>query len=113
MIISSDYKNSAAAAAYARTQSALETGASVEENDDFSATSVNKPSFGETLETAIEGAVSTNKEAEVKAAAGLQGRGNLTDIVTSISQAQMVLQTASTVRDRVIQSYQDIMRMTI
>ncbi|NHN89214.1 flagellar hook-basal body complex protein FliE [Acetobacter conturbans] len=113
MIISSASSNSTAAAAYAKTQSALETGLSVDDSDDLSLSSTDKASFGETLEAAVEGAVTSSKEAEVKAASGLKGNGNLTDIVTSISQAQMVLQTASAVRDKVIQSYQDIMRMTI
>ncbi|AQS85323.1 MAG: flagellar hook-basal body complex protein FliE [Acetobacter aceti] len=113
MIISSTASNSTAAAAYAKTQSSLETGLSSDDADGVVSGVSGGQSFGDVLGTAIEGAISSNKEAEVKAASGLKGHGNLTDIVTSVSQAQMVLQTASVVRDRVIQSYQDIMRMTI
>lgn len=113
MIISSTANNSTAAAAYAKTQSSLETGLPADDADGLVSGASGGQNFGDVLETAIEGAVSSNKEAELKAASGLTGHGNLTDIVTSVSQAQMVLQTASVVRDKVIQSYQDIMRMTI
>ncbi|GBR06455.1 flagellar hook-basal body complex protein FliE [Acetobacter oeni] len=80
---------------------------------DDNTTDETSTSFGETLQSAIESTVQTGKDTEAKAASGLSGHGNLTDIVTSISQAQIVLQTASTVRDKVITSYQDIMRMSI
>ncbi|MCH4091235.1 flagellar hook-basal body complex protein FliE [Acetobacter sp.] len=113
MIITSATSNSAAAAAYAKTQSSLEMGLPADDADGVVSGASGAQKFGDVLATAIEGAVSSNKEAEMKAASGLTGHGNLTDIVTSVSQAQMVLQTASVVRDKVIQSYQDIMRMTI
>ncbi|MBV1837471.1 flagellar hook-basal body complex protein FliE [Acetobacter estunensis] len=105
MMISS----SKAAAAYSRTQSALSTSGA----DASVSGSTETTGFGDALQSAIDGVVNTGEQAEAKAAAGLHGQGNLTDIVTSVSQAQIVMQTASTVRDRVIQSYQDIMRMTI
>ncbi len=111
MIISSA-SNKAAAAAYARTQSGVFSDDAASAVDDTAGSS-SGTSFGEALNSAIEGAIQNGSETEAKAAAGLNGQGNLTDIVTSISQAQIVLQTASTVRDKVIQSYQDVMRMTI
>ncbi|NHO31822.1 flagellar hook-basal body complex protein FliE [Acetobacter fallax] len=111
MMISS-VANKTAAAAYARTQSGASLADQASSIDDSAGTD-SGTSFGDALQSAIQGAVQNGKDTEAKAAAGLNGQGNLTDIVTSISQAQIVLQTASTVRDRVIQSYQDVMRMTI
>ena len=43
----------------------------------------------------------------------LTGGGNLTDVVVALSRAQMTLQTATAIRDRVVQAYQDIMKMPI
>ena len=43
----------------------------------------------------------------------LTGGGNLTDVVTALARAELTLQTATTVRDRVVQAYQDIMKMPI
>ena len=43
----------------------------------------------------------------------ISGGGNLTDVVTALSHAEMTLQTATAIRDRVVQAYQDIMKMPI
>ncbi|OUJ14217.1 flagellar hook-basal body complex protein FliE [Acetobacter sp. DsW_063] len=111
MIIEPNSANSLAAAAYARTQASA---AALGDSDaTFSGEGESVSGFGAALESAVEDFFSSSKAAEKKASSGLKGQGNLTDIVTSVSEAQMVLQTASVVRDRVIQSYQEIMRMTI
>ena len=36
-----------------------------------------------------------------------------TDVVTAVSQAELALQTTTAIRDRVVQAYQDIMRIQI
>jgi len=43
----------------------------------------------------------------------ISGQGNLTDVVTALSRAELSLQTATAVRDRVVQAYQSIMAMPI
>ena len=43
----------------------------------------------------------------------LNGTGNLTEVVTAVARAQLALQTATAIRDRVVQAYQDIMKMPI
>ncbi len=69
--------------------------------------------FGTALQRALEGAVRTGQNAEDKAMQAISGTGSLTDVVTALSQAELTLQTATAVRDRVIQAYQDIIRMPI
>ena len=39
--------------------------------------------------------------------------GTLTNVVTAVNNAQLTLQTAVAVRDRIVQSYQAIMQMPI
>jgi flagellar hook-basal body complex protein FliE len=69
--------------------------------------------FGETLQRAMQGVVSDLHGADTKAMAALSGGGNLTDVVTSVARAELTLQTATAVRDRVLQAYQDIIKMPI
>jgi flagellar hook-basal body complex protein FliE len=41
------------------------------------------------------------------------GGGDLTSVVTAVSEAELTLQTVIAVRDRVIEAYKDIMRMPV
>ena len=69
--------------------------------------------FGGVLQRAIEGTIDTNKEAETLSTQAIAGGGNLTDVVAAVAKAELALQTATTIRDRVVQAYQDIMKMPI
>jgi len=94
---------SSAAQAYARVQSGgLDAGA----GDGGS-------SFGATLQRAMEGAVEAGHTADAQAMTALSGNGNLTEVVTAVARAQLALQSATAIRDRVVQAYQDIIRMAI
>ncbi|MFO0156148.1 MAG: flagellar hook-basal body complex protein FliE [Alphaproteobacteria bacterium] len=70
-------------------------------------------SFGEALSRAVQNAVSTSREAEVASARGLMGEGSVTDLVVAVGRAELTLQTAVAVRDRVVAAYQEVMRMPI
>jgi flagellar hook-basal body complex protein FliE len=69
--------------------------------------------FSSMLHRALEGAVQTGQRADAQAVQAIQGQGNLTEVVTALSQAELTLQTATAIRDRVVQAYQDIMKMPI
>jgi flagellar hook-basal body complex protein FliE len=69
--------------------------------------------FGTTLQNALQGAVDDFHATDAKTVQALNGGGNLTDVVTALSRAELTLQTATAVRDRVVQAYQDIMKMPI
>lgn len=69
--------------------------------------------FGSAMTTALEQAVKTGHSADSEAMKALGGGGNLTDVVTALSHAELTLQTATAIRDRVVQAYQDIMKMPI
>ena len=71
------------------------------------------PSFGSVLQNAVSNAVETGHTAETDALQAIAGQGSLTDVVTAVSRAELALQTATAVRDRVVQAYQDIMKMPI
>ena len=67
--------------------------------------------FGAALSHALGSAVQTGQQADAMAVQGLNGQGDLTQIVTSVTQAQLALQTTVALRDRMVQAYQSIMNM--
>ncbi len=70
-------------------------------------------SFGALLNSAIADTASSLKAGETAAAQVAAGEANLVDVVTAISAAEVGLETALAVRNRVIEAYQEIMRMPI
>jgi len=69
--------------------------------------------FAGALREAAEGAVQSLREGEAATLKAAAGKADITDVVTAVSQAEITLQTVVAVRDRVIQAYQDILRMPI
>ena len=69
--------------------------------------------FGGALARALEGVVQSGKTAEQQSMNAIAVTGNLTDVVSAVSKAELALQTTVAIRDRVVQAYQDIMRMPI
>jgi flagellar hook-basal body complex protein FliE len=69
--------------------------------------------FGATLQRAVEGAVELGRSADAATTQSLLGQGSVTDVVLAVSRAELALQTAVAVRDRVVSAYQDVMRMPI
>jgi flagellar hook-basal body complex protein FliE len=69
--------------------------------------------FQTMLKDAIQDTVATSRGAETTAAKHVLGEASVREMVEAVSQAEMGLQTASAVRDRVIAAYQDIIRMPI
>lgn len=90
-----------AAAAYARTAQGLggSTGAG--------------ETFGTALDHAISGAVSLGNHAESAAMQAVAGHGDITSVVTAVSRAELALQAATAIRDKVVTAYQTIMSMPI
>ena len=94
---------SAAANAYARVDSGgAGAGAGGDAGD-----------FGATLERALQGSIDSGHAADGKAMEAIAGGGNLTEVVTALARAELTLQSATAVRDRVVQAYQDIIKMPI
>lgn len=69
--------------------------------------------FGGVLARAIQGVAETGHKADAESMKAISGQGNLTDLATAVSRAELALQTATTIRDKVVQAYQDISRMAI
>ncbi len=69
--------------------------------------------FSAVLREAAEGAIDTLREGERQSLKAAAGTADLTEVVTAVGKAEMTLQTVVALRDRVIQAYQEILRMPI
>jgi flagellar hook-basal body complex protein FliE len=69
--------------------------------------------FAKLLGQAVQGVVDSGKVADAKAMEMVNGRGDMVDVVTAISQTELAMDTMVAVRDRVISAYEEIMRMPI
>ncbi|NQW11424.1 MAG: flagellar hook-basal body complex protein FliE [Alphaproteobacteria bacterium] len=50
---------------------------------------------------------------EEQAMKGISGEADLNDVVAAVNDAEMTLQTITALRDRLVQAYQEIIRMPI
>ncbi len=70
-------------------------------------------SFADLVSEAAQGAIDAGRQSERVSALGIAGKAELNDVVAAVNNAEVTLQTVLSIRDRVIQAYQDIVRMPI
>lgn len=71
------------------------------------------PDFGKLLGDAMQGVVDQGKKSDQMSLDLVNGKGNVVDVVTAVSQTEMAMQSMVAVRDKVISAYEEIMRMPI
>ncbi|MFT6659501.1 flagellar hook-basal body complex protein FliE [Maritalea sp.] len=71
------------------------------------------PDFGKLVAESIGSVVESGRQADKTALDLVDGKSNVVDMVTAISETEIALQTMVTIRDRVISAYEEIMRMPI
>lgn len=70
-------------------------------------------SFPTLVREALDKAIATGYEAESVQLKAIAGQAEMHELVTAVSNAELTLQTVVAVRDKVINAYQDIIRMPI
>jgi flagellar hook-basal body complex protein FliE len=70
-------------------------------------------SFGALLKDAIGSVLDAGKKSDAQTVAMTSGKANVMDVVTAVAETDVAVSTLVSVRDRVIQSYEDIMKMPI
>ncbi|MCH8862707.1 MAG: flagellar hook-basal body complex protein FliE [Proteobacteria bacterium] len=70
-------------------------------------------SFKAALSDIIGGVADAAAASETVSMEAVAGKADLVDVVTAVTNAEMVVETVVAVRDRVIQAYNDIIRMPI
>jgi len=98
-----------AANAYAALSRIMETGGAEKGGQK----SDGGPSFGALLKDAVGSVMEAGKKSDAQTIAMTSGKANVMDVVTAVAETDVAVSTLVSVRDRVIQSYEDIMRMPI
>ena len=70
-------------------------------------------SFADMLAQQVQGVVNAGKTSDAMAIDMVNGKANVVDMVTALSETEMAIESMVTVRDRVISAYEEIMRMPI
>src|ERR1700759_1848436 len=96
-----------AANAYANLAKILDTGGAGKGGE------TGGPSFASVLEEAVGSGLETGRKSDGPSVAMSSGKPNVMDVVTAVAEPDVAVWTLVSVRDRVIQSYEDIMKMTI
>jgi flagellar hook-basal body complex protein FliE len=71
------------------------------------------PSFSALLKDAVGSVLEAGKKSDAQTMAMTSGKANVMDVVTAVAETDVAVSTLVSVRDRVIQSYEDIMKMPI
>ncbi|WP_172330258.1 flagellar hook-basal body complex protein FliE [Mangrovicoccus sp. HB161399] len=71
------------------------------------------PTIGESLETFARDFSETLQHADSAAKDAMMGKTDPQSMVEAMAQAQLAVETAVTLRDKVVEAYQEIMRMQI
>jgi flagellar hook-basal body complex protein FliE len=69
--------------------------------------------FGKLLAQGMQGVVDAGKTSDKLSLDLVNGKANVVDVVTAISQTELAMESMVAVRDKVISAYEEIMRMPI
>ena len=69
--------------------------------------------FASLVKEAASTAIAAGEHGEAMSMQALVGKADLTDVVVAVTNAEVTLQTVVAIRNRVIQAYQDIIRMPL
>lgn len=69
--------------------------------------------FSSALKDALMSVVEAGKKSDAQSQAMAAGKSNVVDVVTAVAETEVAISALVAVRDRVIQSYEDIMKMPI
>jgi flagellar hook-basal body complex protein FliE len=97
-----------AANAYANLARILDTGGAGKSSE-----SGGGPSFGALLKDAMGSVLESGRKSDAQTIAMANGKANVLDVVTAVADTDVAVSTLVSIRDKVIQSYEDIMKMTI
>jgi len=71
------------------------------------------PSFGSLVKEAMNSVLDAGRKSDAQSVAMASGKANVMDVVTAVAETDVAVSTLVSVRDKVIQSYEDIMKMPI
>ncbi|HTS40880.1 MAG TPA: flagellar hook-basal body complex protein FliE [Xanthobacteraceae bacterium] len=69
--------------------------------------------FASLLKDALNAVNETGHKSDAQAQALVAGKANIVDVVTAVAESEVAIDAVVSVRDKVIQAYEDIMKMPI
>jgi flagellar hook-basal body complex protein FliE len=69
--------------------------------------------FSSMLKDALGAVAEVGKKSDTQTQALAAGKANIVDVVTAVAETEVAIDTVVAVRDRVIQAYEEIMKMPI
>lgn len=76
-------------------------------------TKSNGPDFSAVLKEAVGSVMDAGRKSDTQSHALAGGKANLIDVATAVAETEVAIETMVSVRDKVIQAYEEIMRMQI
>jgi flagellar hook-basal body complex protein FliE len=70
-------------------------------------------SFGALLKDALGTVVESGRKSDAQQHALAAGKANIVDVVTAVAETEVAVEALVSVRDRMIQAYEEIMKMPI
>ena len=70
-------------------------------------------SFADLVKSGYQATKQAGLHAEAQSIQAIAGEANLAEVVQAVSKAEVTLQTMVSVRDRVVQAYQEVIRMPL
>ena len=71
------------------------------------------PNFGTMVKEAMGSVIEAGKKSDAQSQAMAAGKANIVDVVTAVTETEVAIEAMVSVRDKVIQAYEEIMRMPI
>ena len=99
-----------AANAYANLARILDSAGAGKSSDSDSS---NGPSFAAVLKDALGSVMEVGRKSDAQTVAMASGKANVMVVVTAVAETDVAVSTLVSVRDKVIQAYEDIMKMSI
>ncbi|MBM86327.1 MAG: flagellar hook-basal body complex protein FliE [Rhodospirillaceae bacterium] len=91
----------------------LAQGASLGQSGPTAGTQGSTQNFADFVRDAARQAKETLEHGEAMSMQGIAGEADLTAVVTAVNSAETTLQVVTGLRDRMVQAYQEILRMPI
>jgi len=71
------------------------------------------PNFGSLLKEAMSAVTEAGRQSDAQSQAMATGKANIVDVVTAVAETEVAVSALVSVRDKVVQAYEEIMRMPI
>jgi len=71
------------------------------------------PNFSALLKDAVGTVLDNGRRADAQTQSVANGKSNIVDVVTAVSETEVAVEALVSVRDKVISAYEEIMRMPI